>query len=187
MIPTARSPIKNAHIIYLFYGYSAKISHPYWISINRFVRIASAFDQVLFWGFHDAVQWWHNRESDTNRHLKRIPYPRHLPKMVLSDGIHSCQLHVVFPYQMFPFYKIRHIDMTAEDDSSGVKKQSSNLIFLMYILLTQIGHSYYYGRESQCQKTCLRVSCNRDSDTSRHRRNILRAILCRNHEIHKWG
>ena len=29
MIPTARSPIKNAHIIYLFYGYSAKISHPY--------------------------------------------------------------------------------------------------------------------------------------------------------------
>lgn len=37
--PAIRSPSKNAHIIYLFYGYGAKINKAGGIAVNRFVRV----------------------------------------------------------------------------------------------------------------------------------------------------
>lgn len=37
--PAIKSPIKNVHIVYLFYGYDAKIRYPTGITNDRFVRI----------------------------------------------------------------------------------------------------------------------------------------------------
>lgn len=40
--PAIRSPSKNAHIIFSFYGYDAKIRYPTGIANDRFVRIGLA-------------------------------------------------------------------------------------------------------------------------------------------------